>query len=535
MRWVLKLIVAIFAFAVVHGQALQPVSTTVQTQSGPVRGIGTDVIAFKGIPYAAPPTGDRRWRPPTTAEQWTDVRDATQFGPRCPGTPPARLLALGRPPGGAASEDCLTLNVWTAAKSSGDRLPVMVWIHGGGFTAGSATGPGVDGTNLARRGVVVVSFHYRMGALGFLAHPALSRESEHQVSGNYGLLDQIAALRWVRANIAAFGGNPENVTLFGTSAGASSQAFLMVSPLARGLFHRAIAQSLGSTAAGPKPRLRVPYYGFAAAEAHGLSIAPDIATLRALSADEVLARMPNDTEALGNIFRRIYVPLVDGYVVPDDPAVLMGTNSQSKVPLLIGHNADEGLFFARDLPKTLEDYHAFVRARFPAELVDAVLARYPAATDAEVAVAAPLLDGESRLVAPTVLTARAASRVSDVYMYRFSRIAPSSLSAWGGAAHTTEVRYVFDNTSGDASQFDEIDRTVSRAMADAWVQFAKTGNPNGGALPQWPAYRSPDYRLLDFGDQTTVRSNADSPHVDFFRRASETMRGQSSRPTAPVK
>jgi para-nitrobenzyl esterase len=151
MRWVLKLIVAIFAFTVVHGQAPQPVSTTVQTQSGPVRGIGTDVIAFKGIPYAAPPTGDRRWRPPTTAEQWTDVRDATQFGPRCPGTPPARLLALGRPPGGAASEDCLTLNVWTAAKSSGDRLPVMVWIHGGGFTAGSATGPGVDGTNLAGR------------------------------------------------------------------------------------------------------------------------------------------------------------------------------------------------------------------------------------------------------------------------------------------------------------------------------------------------------------------------------------------------
>ena len=197
---------------------------------------------------------------------------------------------------GPASEDCLTLNVWTPAKSSGDRLPVMVWIHGGGFNFGSVTWPRVDGTNLARRGVVVVSFNYRLGALGFLAHPALSRESEHQVSGNYGLLDQIAALRWVRANIAAFGGNPENVTLFGSSAGASSQAFLMVSPLARGLFHRAIAQSLGSTAAGPKPRLRVPSYGFAAAEAHGLSIAPDIATLRALSADEVLARLPNRSE-----------------------------------------------------------------------------------------------------------------------------------------------------------------------------------------------------------------------------------------------
>jgi para-nitrobenzyl esterase len=372
-----------------------------------------------------------------------------------------------------------------------------------------------------------------LGALGFLAHPALSRESDHHVSGNYGLLDQIAALRWIRANIAAFGGDPENVTLFGSSAGASSEAFLIVSPLARGLFHRAIAQSLGATAAGPKPRLRAPYYGFAAAEANGLSVAQDIATLRALSVDEVLARMPNQTEALGSISSRIYVPLVDGYVVPDDPAVLMGTNNQSRIPFLTGHNADEGLFFAGDLPKTVEAYRAFVRARFPAELVDAVLARYPAATDAEVSAVAPLLDGESRLVAATVLTARAVSKVSDVFMYRFSRVAPSSRAAWGGAAHTSEVPCIFDNTSGDALQFDEIDRTVSRAMADAWVQFAKTGNPNGGGLPQWPAYRAPDYRVLDFGDTATVVSNARSPQIDFFERVFATMRRQRSLPAAP--
>jgi para-nitrobenzyl esterase len=276
----------------------------------------------------------------------------------------------------------------------------------------------------------------------------------------------------------------------------------------------------------------VPYYGFASAEAHGLSRAPDIATLRTLSADEVLARLPSRSETSGLGGLR-YVPLVDGYVVPDDPAVLMGTNSQSKIPLLIGHNADEGLFYARDLPTTVEGYRAFVRTRFPPALADAVLARYPAATDAQVSVAAPYLDGESRLVAPTVLTARAASRVSDVYMYRFSRVAPSSRSAWGGAAHTSEVPYVFDNTSGDDAEFDAIDRAVSGAMATAWVQFAKTGNPNGGELPHWPAYRSPDYRLLDFGDTATVVSNARSPQIDFFQRAFETMRTQRPLPTAP--
>ena len=189
----------------------------------------------------------------------------------------------------------------------------------------------------------------------------------------------------------------------------------------------------------------------------------------------------------------------------------------------------------RDSPKTLEEYRAFVSARFPAEFVDTVLDRYPAATDADVAVVAPVLDTDSRFVATAALTARAASNVSDVYMYRFSRVAPSSRSAWGGAAHTSEVAYVFNNTSGDTTQFEEIDRTVSGAMADAWVRFAKTGDPNGGGLPQWPAYRSPDYRLLDFGDAVTVRSNARSPEVEFFQRAFDTMRGKPSMPRAPAK
>src|SRR5687767_5304150 len=276
--------VASTAFAV-SGKDVGALPPIVRIISGSVRGSGTDVVAFKGIPYAAPPTGNLRWRPPVAPAPWTGVRDATAFGPQCPqaGTNLSAVAAI------PSSEDCLTLNVWTPAVSNAERLPVMVWFHGGGYAVGS--GASQDGEALARHGAVVVTLNYRLGALGFFAHPALSRESEHGVSGNYGLLDQIAALRWVQTNIAAFGGNPENVTLFGTSAGASSQGFLLVSPLARGLFHRAITQSGWWRAAGPKPRLQVPYYRFPAAEAQGLSMARDIATLRALSADEVLARM----------------------------------------------------------------------------------------------------------------------------------------------------------------------------------------------------------------------------------------------------
>jgi Carboxylesterase family/Major Facilitator Superfamily len=217
-----------------------------------------------------------------------------------------------------------------------------------------------------------------------------------------------------------------------------------------------------------------------------------------------------------------------GYVVPDDPAVLIGTTHQLNVPLLIGHNADESLFWASELPTTVAEYREFVRARFPASVADTVLARYPAATAAGVAVAAPLMNADFQIIAPTILIARAASKVTDVYMYQFSRVAPSTRSTFGGAAHTTEVPYVFDNTNGDVSQFEEVDHSVSRAMADAWVQFASTGNPNGTAPPRWPAYRSPDYRLLDFGDRVTVRSNAQSPQVDFYQRIFDTMRGPSS-------
>jgi len=425
------------------------------------------------------------------------------------------------------SEDCLTLNVWTPAKSGSERLAVMVWIHGGGFTIGDVTTPRFDGEMLAGRGVVVVTFNYRLGPLGFLAHPALSRESPQRVSGNYGLLDQIAALRWVRDNITAFGGNPSNVTVFGQSAGASSGAgVLMVSPLARGLFHRVIAQSTGTTGTvGPKPRLHEPYYGLRAAEAEGELMAPDIAKLRAMSADAVLAQLPiSPTFSTGWHFS----PVVDGYVLPDDPGVLLGTSNQAKVPLLIGHNADEANFYRREAHQTIAAYRDFVGKLFPPPFADSVLSRYPAPEDANVPVAVLRMFSDYRFVTPTVLAARAASKTTAVYMYRFSRVSPLSQSLGGGAAHGVEVPYVWDHITTDASQYEEVDRTLSRAIAGAWVQFAKTGNPNGASLPQWPAYTAPEYRLLEYGNEITIRSNADSPNIDFFQRVFETMRRKSA-------
>jgi para-nitrobenzyl esterase len=419
-----------------------------------------------------------------------------------------------------SSEDCLTLNVWTPAKSSGERLAVMVWIHGGAFNIGSGAVPRVSGEMLAARGVVVVTLNYRLGALGFLAHPGLSRESDRRVSGNYGLLDQIAALQWVHANIAAFGGNPANVTLFGQSAGASSTAVMLVSPLAQGLFHRAIAESPSSWI-GPKQRLREPYYGLPSAETEGESSAPDVMTLRAMSADQILALLPSAASlSPGRHFR----PIIDGYVLPDDHGELVGTKSQASVPLLVGYNADEALFSRSDAPTTISGYRDFVRALYPAEFVDAILTMYPAAADSEASAAFMHMSTDAKYVTTAVLVARKASKVTDVYMYRFSRVSPLNRATWGGAAHGAEIPYVFDHITADKSQFEDVDRTVSRAMAGAWVQFAKTGNPNGPALPEWPAYTAPEYRLLDYGDEITVGSNAKSNQVDFFQSVFETMR-----------
>jgi para-nitrobenzyl esterase len=482
---------------------------TVVTKSGRVKGTGVGIASFKGIPYAAPPVGRLRWRPPEAPASWNNVRDASQFGPQCP-----------QPRPGLSSEDCLSLNIWTPATSAPDHLPVMVWIHGGGFFAGSGSLPAYDGEALARRGVVLVTLNYRLGALGFLAHPALSRESARGVSGNYGILDQIAALRWVQNNIAQFGGDPANVTVFGESGGAYSICVLTVSPLTQGLFRRAILQSL-PLMFQPARRLREHHASLASAEEEGQTKVPDVASLRMIGAEQIVKQVaPGPT--LSNATH--FYPVVDGWVLPNDPADLIGTKRQASAPILIGYNADEGNFFAPDAPKTLAGLQTFVRSKFHDSVLEPILGMYRAKTDADAPGALTRFFGDYELLTSTVLTARAMARVSNVHVFQFSRVGPLSRRLWNGAAHTSELPYVFDHVTSPSADFEPQDKAVSDVMAGAWVTFAKIGDPNGPGLPVWPQYQEPGYRYLNYSDNITTESGFRESQIEFCKRVLKQLR-----------
>ncbi len=484
---------AIAAIALVCARPAAAQIGVVSVTGGRVEGVTANgVTSFKSIPFAAPPVGALRWRAPQPVRPWSGIKKADHFGPSCMQDPKALKHVYGAP--AAMSEDCLYLNVWTPARFARARRAVMVWIYGGGFTGGSTSQPVYDGTRLATKGVVLVSIAYRTGALGFLADSELSVESPHHTSGNYGLLDVIAALRWVRGNIGKFGGDPSRVTIFGQSSGAGMVAALAVSPLAKGLFQRGIAESSsGPIAVQNEKGISVP--PVASAETVGRRFlaavgAHDIAAARALPAEALVA-----AQARG---ARFY-PLPDGYVLPDNlhEHELSQAGRFNDTPLLLGTNADEGRLLVPP-GMTPAKFDALIRAKF-GSYANAILTLYPHATDEQAEQAARDLFRDSVIAYGTLTLARLYSRegTDKVYLYYFDRRSPQSSF---GPVHADELGYVF-GTLGSHAPFwhsppGSGDEALSSLMQNYWANFARTGNPNGPGLPHWPAFSASSQRVM---------------------------------------
>lgn len=521
------------------GQGSGGLSETIAIEGGKISGLALgenkDVLAFKGIPYAKPPVGPLRWKPPQPVEAWEGIRQTTEYGAACvqPDLPGIQFKLAKR------SEDCLYLNVWTGAKSADERRPVMVWIHGGGNVIGSADGytpSGTDPGRLTLQGVVVVSFNYRLGPFGYFAHPLLSKESPHNASGNYGLLDQIAALKWVQNNIKTFGGDPGNVTIFGESAGADNVGYLMASPLAKGLFHRAICES-GSVYFGVRNRhLREGWYGMEPMEKQGERVTKDvgcaeatdpIAALRALSAEKILegfkpVMLPWDP---GNIFP----PVIDGWVLPDDVMTIFDQGRQNIVPLIAGANGDEMSIFIRAAPfPTVDAYRGFLKSpQGFGTFGDDVFALYPAKEPPDILQSFRDVFADVVQIGPTRNLVKVVSKTGGAYMYHFTMKWPGPPAAMG-AFHTAEIPFVMDDLERvkNASQipFDAKDQTLAKTMSAYWVQFAKTGNPNKEGLPEWPAYDAAKDQYMEFGEAVKVGQGLRKEKLDLLERINDEKR-----------
>jgi para-nitrobenzyl esterase len=479
--------------------AASPADAPVKTTGGLVQGTTTtdgSIRVYKGIPFAAAPVGELRWQAPKPALPWPGVRDAKEFGARCvQGQIFSDIVFTNK------SEDCLNLNVWTPARGPDERLPVMVWIHGGGFQAGSGAENRHDGEAFARKGVVIVTINYRLGVFGFFAHPELTRESGRNASGNYGLLDQVAALEWVRDNAAAFGGDAKNVTIFGESAGSFAVSALMASPLAQGLFHKAIGESgayfpLGAGALPLRPLAEAEAQGTKFQQALG---AASLADLRAKPAEEVLQAAMKA--------QPWFAPDLDGHFLTAAVQPTFAAGKQAQVPLLAGWNADEtraGVVLAKEKPNATT-FPADVRKRFGAH-ADAVLKVYPAANDAEALESAASLASDGFIGFSTWrwIEAHRATATAPVYRYSFDRKIPvepgnavngtPATSKDVGARHAGEIEYVFGTLALSLPKvpWEEGDRSLSDAMTSYWSNFAKTGDPNGKGLPRWPVYGKGD-------------------------------------------
>jgi para-nitrobenzyl esterase len=468
---------------------------------------------FKGIPFAAPPVGDLRWKAPQPIIGWEGTRPADKFGPQCVQTPyPVGSVYAMEP--APQSEDCLYLNVWTTA-SAGDKRPVMVWLHGGAWTRGASNIATYDGVALAKRGVVVVTANYRLGPLGFLAHPELTAESPQHSSGNYAILDHVAALRWVQRNIAAFGGNPGNVTIFGESAGSWSVNVVQAAPIARGLFHRAIGESGGQF--GRTQRL-------VEAEEGGLALA------KAVGADSLKALRQIPAEKLLSVATFRSSINVDGWVLPDDVRAMFAQRKQSPVPILVGSNADEmtTLSSASTFPKTMEDFRTRMEAQFPG-LAKEFDAAYPVKTEADIAGAMRSLNRDIIFSSEMRTWARMVTAAGErAYLYQFTHVPPGPDAAIRRAYHASEIQYVFGNLRNPAFAFTDADRALSDAMSSYWVNFATTGNPNGKGLPNWAAYDAGNEPYVELGTPIQARRQLLKVQLDFLDQAREARRGTAN-------
>lgn len=475
----------------------------VKVEGGLVEGTVEDGLnVYKGIPFAAPPVGDLRWKAPQAVVPWEGVLKADHFAPACP----QMQFVIPGMPAAETSEDCLYLNIWAPQTSPGEKLPVMVWIYGGGFAMGSTSMPSYSGEQLAKNGVIMVSIAYRVGPLGFLAHPELSAESENHVSGNYGLLDQIAGLKWVQRNIEVFGGDPDRVTIFGESAGGISISMLAASPMAKGLFQGAISESGGSFAPACKERrMNNCMQTLEGAETAGVEFAKrmgtnSIAELREVDPEKWLQ---DPASQMGGTW-----PVIDGYVIIDDQYKLYEQGKYNDVPVLIGTNSDEGSMFVQ--PVDNETYVENIRNSF-GPFADKVLELYPAGDQSVTTKSMADIFREVSFAWPTWTWARLQSKTgeSKVFVYYFDQPAPSIgiplAYESDGASHAAEIGYVFRHLDQNPmSQYTEEDRVLSEIISTYWTNFAKYGNPNGENIPQWPIFKE--------GEPTVMYLKGDEPH-----------------------
>lgn len=499
-------VILILTIELVNAQQSEPV----KVEQGLLQGIlENGVISYKGVPYAAPPVGELRWCAPRPPANWEGVRKADKYSDN----PIQKMVKEYGPwtaeyqPQGNVSEDCLYLNIWTAANTQDEKLPVLMYIPGGAFTGGSGNVPVYNGENLAKKGLVVVTINYRVGVIGFLAHPELTKESEHNSSGNYGLLDQLAALEWIKKNISVFGGDPSRITIMGQSAGSASVNYLTASPLAKGLFIGAIAQSGINFRNGPGENLK-------SAEQTGERFAKELGTksiaeLRAIPAEDLLS-------ASDNKYR--FLPIIDGWYLPKSVDEIFSAGEQNDVATLTGWVADEGSFNESYGKVPAEEFRQQIKQGIGSE-ADKILKLYPSDNETDCAESQKDFAREMSVFSMLVWAKnRKNTAKTNIYTYIFTHQQPGDTKERYLAFHSSELPYLFNNLNHAPRPWETKDREIAEIMSNYWVNFISTGNPNGTGLAKWIEYTAGSEQIMELGDRMEMRPITGSEKIEAMRK-----------------